>query len=178
MKTIMHIFVVVAMAFAVPLALSVTGTEGDGSSSDSMETTVQTPRFTLSGEQIRWQVISSGGRDANSANFTLSGTAGQTATGQANSPSFAVSHGFWQEFGDVQAYVCGDANASAEVDIDDVVYLVHYIFTGGPPPDPLESGDTNCSGALDIDDVVWLVSYIFTGGDAPCDTDGNGVPDC
>jgi hypothetical protein len=39
-------------------------------------------------------------------------------------------------------------------------------------------GDSDCSGAVDIDDVVWLINYIFTGGNAPCDTDGDGVPDC
>lgn len=39
-------------------------------------------------------------------------------------------------------------------------------------------GDSDCSGAVDIDDVVWLINYIFTGGNAPCDADGDGVPDC
>jgi len=65
-------------------------------------------------------------------------------------------------------YICGDANASETVDIDDVVYLVSYIFSGGPAPIPLESGDTNCSENVDIDDVVYLIDYIFVGGDPPC----------
>jgi hypothetical protein len=76
------------------------------------------------------------------------------------------------------SYVCGDADASGEVDIDDVVYLIAYIFSGGPAPDPYESGDANCSSDVDIDDVVYLIAYIFSGGNAPCDTDGNEVPDC
>jgi hypothetical protein len=78
----------------------------------------------------------------------------------------------------VPPYVCGDADASGEVDIDDVVYLITYIFSGGPPPDPYESGDGDCSGDVDIDDVVWLINYIFAGGNAPCDTDGDEVLDC
>ncbi len=78
----------------------------------------------------------------------------------------------------VSIYFCGDCNASGGVDIDDVVHLIAYIFSGGPAPVPYESGDVNCSGAVDIDDVVWLISYIFSGGYAPCDTDGNVVPDC
>jgi hypothetical protein len=65
-------------------------------------------------------------------------------------------------------YVCGDADASAAVDIDDAVYLIAYIFTGGPAPVPPESGDADCSGGIDIDDVVYVISYIFTGGPAPC----------
>ena len=74
--------------------------------------------------------------------------------------------------------VCGDADGSEEVDIDDVVYLIGYIFSGGPEPAPYESGDADCSDDVDIDDVVWLIGYIFSGGNAPCDTDGDEVPDC
>jgi hypothetical protein len=76
------------------------------------------------------------------------------------------------------SYVCGDADGSQDVDIDDAVYLITYIFSGGPAPDPYESGDADCSGEVDIDDVVFVITYIFGGGPAPCDTDGNGVPDC
>ena len=75
-------------------------------------------------------------------------------------------------------YVCGDADASGEVDIDDAVHLINYIFSGGPPPEPYESGDADCSGEVDIDDVVYLIAYIFSGGNPPCDTDGDEVPDC
>jgi hypothetical protein len=74
--------------------------------------------------------------------------------------------------------VCGDADASGDPDIDDVVYLIAYIFSGGPAPVPYESGDANCAGGVDIDDVVYLIAYIFSGGPAPCDPDGDEVPDC
>ena len=62
----------------------------------------------------------------------------------------------------------GDVNASGSIDIDDVVYLVAYIFISGPPPIPPQSGDCNCSGETDIDDVVYLVNYIFASGPEPC----------
>ncbi len=135
---------------------------------------------TRADSQINWQVISSGGVNGGiSTNFDLAGTVGQSAVGAGNSTSYRLSHGFWQSFGaGGPAYVCGDANASGAVDIDDVVYLIAYIFAGGPPPDPIESGDANCVGAIDIDDVVYLIAYIFSGGYAPCDTDGDEVPDC
>jgi hypothetical protein len=64
---------------------------------------------------------------------------------------------------------CGDADASSGVDIDDVVYLIAYIFTGGPGPIPYEAADADCSGGVDIDDVVYLIAYIFSGGPPPCD---------
>jgi len=67
-------------------------------------------------------------------------------------------------------YICGDADGSLAVDIDDAVYLIQYIFAGGSPPDPLESGDADCIGAVDIDDAVFLITYIFSQGPEPCST--------
>jgi photosystem II stability/assembly factor-like uncharacterized protein len=64
--------------------------------------------------------------------------------------------------------MCGDANGSGGVDIDDVVYLINYIFAGGSAPEPIEAGDADCSGNVDIDDVVYLIMYIFGGGPEPC----------
>ena len=67
--------------------------------------------------------------------------------------------------------VCGDADGSGGVDIDDVVYLISYIFSGGPAPIPnVCVGDADGSGGVDIDDVVYLISYIFSGGPAPVPT--------
>jgi hypothetical protein len=80
--------------------------------------------------------------------------------------------------GDACDWICGDTEGSGDVDIDDAVYLINYIFAGGPVPEPYESGDADCSGGVDIDDVVYLIAYIFSGGNAPCDTNGDEEPDC
>ncbi len=69
---------------------------------------------------------------------------------------------------DILDYVCGDADGSESVDIDDVVFLIACIFAGGPEPYPIEVGDADCSGDIDIDDVVYLIAYIFSGGSEPC----------
>jgi len=61
----------------------------------------------------------------------------------------------------------GDANEDGVIDIGDVVYLLEYLFKGGPAPDPLEAGDTNCDGLVNIGDVVYLINYLFKGGTAP-----------
>jgi hypothetical protein len=65
-------------------------------------------------------------------------------------------------------FVCGNADGAGTADIDDVVFLINYIFAEGPPPDPIESGDPDCSGGVDIDDAVYLIAYIFSGGPEPC----------
>jgi outer membrane protein assembly factor BamB len=66
------------------------------------------------------------------------------------------------------SFVCGDADGSGAVDIDDIVHLINYIFGGGPPPASVEAGDADCSDSVDIDDVVYLINYIFGGGMPPC----------
>jgi hypothetical protein len=63
----------------------------------------------------------------------------------------------------------GDCDNSGGIDIDDVVFLIAYVFSGGAAPDPIEVGDVDCSDGVDIDDIVYLIEFIFTGGDAPCD---------
>lgn len=66
--------------------------------------------------------------------------------------------------------ICGDADASGTVTISDAVYLINYIFSGGPAPDPILIADSDCSGAVTISDAVYLISYIFSGGVPPCDS--------
>jgi hypothetical protein len=61
----------------------------------------------------------------------------------------------------------GDSNGDGLVDIDDVVFLLQFMFAGGPAPAELIFGDNNCSGEIDIDDVIYLIEYIFGGGASP-----------
>jgi hypothetical protein len=63
---------------------------------------------------------------------------------------------------------CGDVDHSYFVDISDAVFVVRYVFGGGPAPDPLLLGDVNGDGQVDMNDVVYLITYIFSGGPSPC----------
>jgi hypothetical protein len=65
-------------------------------------------------------------------------------------------------------FLCGDANGDGKVTVSDVVYLVNYLFKGGPAPIPLKAGDVNCDGKDTVSDVVYLVNYLFKGGPKPC----------
>ena len=66
-----------------------------------------------------------------------------------------------------EGFVVGDADGDEIINISDVVYLINYIFGGGPVPEPMSSGDADCSGTVDVADVVFLIAYIFSGGPAP-----------
>jgi hypothetical protein len=124
------------------------------------------------GEEINWQVVSSGGGKGSSASFGLQATIGQTAVGRGSSASFNLSHGYWQSFagggccmGSIRGNV--DYDPGDAIDISDLVYLVDYMFTGGPPPPCAEEADMNADLAQDISDLVYLVDYMFTGGPPP-----------
>jgi len=61
----------------------------------------------------------------------------------------------------------GDVDYSGSINIADAVFLVEYIFFGGPPPPCPEEGDADGDGSINIADAVHLVEYIFFGGPAP-----------
>ena len=55
------------------------------------------------------------------------------------------------------------------IDISDLVYLVDYMFNGGPDPLCIEEADIDGSGELDIADLVHIVDYMFNSGLPPVD---------
>ncbi len=67
------------------------------------------------------------------------------------------------------AFLCGDADGNAIVNISDAVFLVGYIFGGGSAPEPLLAADADCNSIVNISDAVYLIAYIFGGGPVPCE---------
>ncbi|MCK4857351.1 MAG: carboxypeptidase regulatory-like domain-containing protein [candidate division Zixibacteria bacterium] len=65
-------------------------------------------------------------------------------------------------------YLCGDADGNGMVNIADVVFLITYVFGGGPAPDPFAAGDVDCNQEVNVADIVYLIAYIFSGGPVPC----------
>jgi len=61
----------------------------------------------------------------------------------------------------------GDANYDMSLDIGDLVYLVDYLFRGGPPPPCFEEGDVNGDGSINVADLTYMVDYLFRGGPLP-----------
>jgi len=80
--------------------------------------------------------------------------------------------------GGCYGYYCGDANNDGAVNISDAVWIIGYVFVGGSAPYPYLSGDVNCDSAVNISDAVWIINLVFVGGNDPCDTNGDGIPDC
>ena len=68
-------------------------------------------------------------------------------------------------FGGGPAGVIGDVNGDGTIGVDDVFYLVNYLFAHGPLP--VGPSDVDGDYKLDVADVFYLVNYLFAGGDPP-----------
>lgn len=60
-------------------------------------------------------------------------------------------------------FVRGDTNSDGIVDISDPLYLLNYLFGGGPPPACRPIADANASGEADISDAIALLGFLFLG---------------
>ncbi len=70
----------------------------------------------------------------------------------------------------VSTYICGDINGSGAlpITVDDLTYLVAFLFQAGPPPPEIASADCNGSGGIiNVDDLTYLVAYLFQSGPPP-----------
>jgi hypothetical protein len=64
-------------------------------------------------------------------------------------------------------FIRGDANGDGRTDISDSIYLLEYLFRGGPAPPCPDAGDINDDGQLDLSDPVYLLLYLFQSSRAP-----------
>ena len=60
-----------------------------------------------------------------------------------------------------------DCDPTGEITISDLVYLVAYMFGGGPAPIDMATADFGDDGAADISDLIYLVEYMFRDGPPP-----------
>lgn len=80
-----------------------------------------------------------------------------------------VADSYW-----IMKYTCasglkhGDADHNNVITVSDAVYIISYIFGGGPAPYSTTNGDADCNNLITVSDAVYIISYIFGGGPAPC----------
>lgn len=168
--------IIIAMALILmPLAVSAGNSTESGGLAITKSTQDGNKVFLspAAGEQIDWQVLSNGGGKGSSANFMVNATLSQTAVGTSSSTNFILGHGFWKESGGAGGccVIRGDVATPADgnVLVNDLVFMVDYLFKGGSAPDCLDAGDvaTPLDGNILVDDLVYLVDYLFKGGAAP-----------
>ncbi|MCB2202289.1 S8 family serine peptidase [bacterium] len=61
----------------------------------------------------------------------------------------------------------GDATNDGEQDLSDLIFLVNWLFLGGPTTTTVQQADVNYDGSRDLSDLTYLVNYLFLGGPQP-----------
>ena len=60
-------------------------------------------------------------------------------------------------------FIRGDANSDGEVDLADAVFLLLFLFGGGPAPGCLAAADAANTGGLNLNSVIVLLEELFHG---------------
>ncbi|KPK99750.1 MAG: hypothetical protein AMJ91_06485 [candidate division Zixibacteria bacterium SM23_73_3] len=61
----------------------------------------------------------------------------------------------------------GDVSGDGLINIEDILFIVNYLYKDGPAPYYLMVGDCNCDEVVDLGDVLYLISYLYKGGQLP-----------
>ncbi len=127
----------------------------------------QTSQFTgfRQGYRMVTDVLDGFGGQSESANYRIPVNSGgqPSAIGSSQSTNWAVNAGYVNG----SNIRHGDANADGTVALGDAIYILNYLFKGGPDPCPMEAGDANCDGAAGLGDAIYILNYLFKGGDPP-----------
>jgi hypothetical protein len=65
---------------------------------------------------------------------------------------------------ETQDIIPGDVNSDGNVSLTDIVYLIYYLFKGGPRPHPTWRADVNWDCKVSLSDIVYLINYLFKSG--------------
>ncbi len=93
-------------------------------------------------------------------NATLVANGLVPSSGQMANFDYGVEEGY--------QYINADANRDGIINIGDAVFIISYVFRGGPAPDPVYAADANCDRVVNVGDAVYIVGYMFRGGPEPC----------
>jgi hypothetical protein len=69
---------------------------------------------------------------------------------------------------DGPTWICADINGNGTAaDVQDLVFLVSYMFNDGSVPPVMDACDVDGSGEVTVEDLVFLASYMFGTGPEP-----------
>ena len=64
-------------------------------------------------------------------------------------------------------FLRGDADASGVTNITDGIFVLNFLFLGGPTPSCEDAADADDSGAINITDGIYVLNFLFLGGPNP-----------
>jgi hypothetical protein len=86
---------------------------------------------------------------------------------KAKAKDTAGAESDWSPVTTIHLVKPGDANGDGKINGGDAVFIISYIFRGGPAPPYPNAADANCDNKVNSGDAVYLIGYIFRGGPAP-----------
>jgi hypothetical protein len=63
--------------------------------------------------------------------------------------------------------LCGDAKDDGTINSADIVFLINYLYKGGPAPYPYEKADVNNDCVVNSADITYLLNYLSKYGPLP-----------
>jgi hypothetical protein len=70
----------------------------------------------------------------------------------------------------------GDANADGSINITDGIFVLNFLFLGGPTPTCAEAANPNNDDAINITDGIYILNFLFLGGPAPTSPGPTDLP--
>ncbi|MEM7231619.1 MAG: LamG domain-containing protein [Planctomycetota bacterium] len=64
-------------------------------------------------------------------------------------------------------FIRGDGDASGAINITDGIFILNFLFLGGPDPLCADSADADDSGSINITDGIFVLNFLFLGGPNP-----------
>ena len=64
-------------------------------------------------------------------------------------------------------FIRSDANGDGKVNITDGIFVLNFLFLGGPAPPCTDAADSDDSAALNLTDGIFTLNFLFLGGPAP-----------
>ncbi|MGQ9592406.1 MAG: hypothetical protein ACUVYA_19170 [Planctomycetota bacterium] len=61
----------------------------------------------------------------------------------------------------------GDADVDGALNLTDGVFVLNYLFLGGPAPPCMDAADANDDGQINIADGIYVLNFLFIGGPEP-----------
>jgi hypothetical protein len=96
-----------------------------------------------------------------------------TNAGEADYNAQIAAAKTWYEGLQTCCNKAGDANNDNKVNVGDAVFIISYVFRGGPAPACLAEGNANGDltpqggNKINVGDAVYIISYVFRQGPAP-----------
>ncbi len=67
----------------------------------------------------------------------------------------------------VLAFKRGDIDSDTRFTMNDIVFIINYLYRDGPAPTPMEAADVDMSGSVNVADIAYLVNYMYKSGPRP-----------